>query len=73
MRILFHALCGVAQPHFSQQGEHLFITLCVGHFLVKFNYFTHLRTDGFHRVEGITRILRDEANPRATKGIETFR
>ena len=34
MRILFHALFGVAQPHFSQQGEHLFITLGVGHFLV---------------------------------------
>lgn len=51
MRILLHALFGMAQADLCQQGEHLLVALGVGHFLVELNNFPDLRTDGFHRVE----------------------
>ena len=39
---------------------------------MELNNFSDLHTDGFHRVERITRILRNQAYSRPAKGIETL-
>ena len=51
MRILRHALFGVAQADLFQQGEHLLVALGVSHLLVQLNNFPDLRADRLHRIE----------------------
>lgn len=51
MRILLHALFGVAQADLCQQGEHLLVALECSYLLVLLNNFPDLYADRLHRVE----------------------
>ena len=51
MRILRHALFGVAQADLCQQGKHLLVALGAAYFLVQLNNFPDLHADRLHRVE----------------------
>ena len=51
MRILLHALFGMAQADLCQQGEHLLVALECRYLLVLLNNFPDLYADRLHRVE----------------------
>ena len=72
MGILIDALFRVAQPNFGQQRQHLRFTRRGAAFLMQTQDFPHLRADGFHRIQGVARILRHQANPRAAQAVEAF-
>ena len=72
MGILIDTLFRVAQSDLRQQRQHLRFTLYGAAFLMQSQDFSHLRADGFHRIQGVARILRHQANPRAAQAIEAF-
>ena len=51
MRILLHALFGMAQSHLCQQGEHLLVALECRYLLVLLNDFPDLYADRLYRIE----------------------
>ncbi len=70
MRKLLHPLFRVAEAHFGEQGQHLIVALGPGYLLMQAQDFTHLRTDRFHRIKGVTRVLRHQADARPAQAVE---